>query len=72
LFARIALGVDVFEANRPDRRHLRDVLTGFCPVEMMGLAGQDDHGTWRIRFQLRFVELIAPANVENTGHDGVD
>jgi len=41
-------------------------------VEVRGAAGQDDDRTWRVRLQLSLVELFAPADVENAGHDGVD
>jgi hypothetical protein len=29
---RIVLRADVFQANRPNRRYLRDVFPGLCPV----------------------------------------
>jgi hypothetical protein len=32
LLARIVRAIEVFEAERPDRRDRRYVLAGFCPV----------------------------------------
>jgi hypothetical protein len=72
LVPRIIFLVEVFEADRADRRHLGDVLTGFCPVEVRGAGGQDDDGTRRVRLQFPLVELFAHADVEHTGHDRVD
>ena len=42
LFARIVGGIEIFNAERADRRHLRDVLAGSRPVEMGSVAGQHD------------------------------
>src|SRR3977135_2221995 len=39
---------DLFDVEWPDGRDLGDVLTGFCPVEMGGTAGQDDDGPRRV------------------------
>ena len=72
LVLRVVFRVQVFQADRPDRRHLGDVLTGFGPVEMRGAGGQDDDGTRRVRLQFCVVELLAQADVEHAGHDGVD
>jgi len=69
--SRIRFRADVFKAKRPNRRHLRDVLTGFRPVEMGRIAGQNDDAAGRIRLQLIGVELIAQADVEkNAGVSG--
>jgi hypothetical protein len=46
--SRIVFRADVFKSKRPNRRHLRDVLTGFRPVEMGRVTGQNDDGTGRI------------------------
>ena len=62
--SRIIFRADVFKAKRPNRRHLRDVLTGFRPVEMGCIARQNDDAAGRIRLQLIGVELIAQADVE--------
>lgn len=70
--SRIVFRADVFKAKRPNRRHLRDVLTGFRPVEMRRIAGQNNDATGRIRLQLIGVELIAQADVENAGDNCVD
>jgi len=69
---RVVFRVQIFEADWPERRYMRDVLTGFRPVEMRGAAGQDDDGTRRVRLQLSGVELFAHADVEHAGHDRVD
>jgi hypothetical protein len=42
LLTRIVIGVQIFEAQRTYSGHLADILTGFCPVEMRGIAGQND------------------------------
>jgi hypothetical protein len=34
LLARIVGGIELFKAERADRRYLRDVLPGFRPMEM--------------------------------------
>src|SRR5215469_11811524 len=72
LVPRIVFRVHVFKAKRSNRRHLRDVLPGFCPVEVGGIARQDNHATWWIRPNLIAVELISQADVENAGNDCVD
>ena len=71
-FTRIVAGIQVFEAQRTNGRYLGDVLTGFCPVEVGRVSGQNDDATGRIRFHLIAVELIAQADVENARHDCVD
>jgi hypothetical protein len=70
--ARIIVWVVIFESKRTDCRHLRDVLTGLCPVEVGPIAGQHDDAAGRIGLDLVSVETIAEADVENAGHDGVD
>src|SRR5436190_19223625 len=65
-------GIQVLEAQRANGRYLGDVFTGLCPVEVRRIAGQNDDATGRIRLHLVTVELIAQADVENAGHDGVD
>jgi hypothetical protein len=72
LLTRIVVRIQVFEAQRTDGRHLGDVLTGFCPMEVRRIAGQNNDATGRIRLDLIAVELIAEADVEDTGLDGVD
>ena len=37
LLTRIVAGLQVFEAQRTDRRYLGDVLAGLCPVEVGGI-----------------------------------
>ena len=45
---RIILRVDVFEAKRPDRGHLGDVLARFRPMKVGRVAGEDDYGAgWK-------------------------
>src|SRR2546430_14043969 len=65
-------GIQVFEAQRTNGRYLGHVLTGFRPVEVGRIAGQNDDATGRIRLHLVTVELIAQADVENAGDDRVD
>src|SRR5882724_8992710 len=48
VFTRIVGGIQVFEAQRTNGRYLGDVLTGFGPVEVGGIAGQNDDATgWK-------------------------
>src|SRR6266704_5985348 len=72
VLTRIVGGIQVFEAQRTNGRYLGDVLTGFRPVEVGRIAGKNDDATGWIRLHLIAVELIAQADVENAGHDGVD
>src|SRR2546430_762961 len=51
-------GIQVFEAQGANGRYLGDVLTGFCPVEVGRIAGQNDDATGRICFHLIAVEMI--------------
>jgi hypothetical protein len=39
---RIVFPIDVFKAKRPNRRHLRDVLAGFRPMEMGRVAAKEE------------------------------
>jgi hypothetical protein len=39
--SRIVFGVHVFKAKRANRRHLRHVFTGLCPMEMRRITRQD-------------------------------
>jgi hypothetical protein len=70
--ARIVVQVVIFQAERTDRRHLRDVFTGLCPVEMPGFAWENDDASRRIRADLVDVECLAEPDIEDTRHDGVD
>jgi hypothetical protein len=70
--SRIVFCAEVFKAKRPDRRYLRDVFTGFRPVEMGRITGQNDDATGRIRLEFIGVELITQADVENAGYHGVN
>src|SRR5262245_54128960 len=72
VLTRVVVRVQVFEAQRTDGRHLGDVLTGFCPMEVRRIARQNNDATGRISLDLITVELIAQADVEDTGHDGID
>ena len=69
---RIVFPIDVFKAKRPNRRHLRDVLAGFRPMEMGRVAGKNDHGAGWIGMQPLTVELITNPDVENAGNDSVE
>jgi hypothetical protein len=57
LVARIVVQIVIFKAERADRRHVCDLFTGFRPVEMPGLAGQDDDAAWRIE-----APTLSPSN----------
>ena len=70
--SRIVFCAEVFKAKRPDRRYLRDVFTGFRPVEMGRIAGQNNDAAGRIRLEFIRVELITQADVENAGYNGVN
>src|SRR2546422_9111960 len=72
VFTWIIAGIKEFEAQRTNGGYLGDVLTGFCPVEVGRIAGQNDDATDRIRLHLVAVELIAQADVENDVSDRVD
>ena len=72
LLARIIGGIEKFNAERADRRYLRDVFAGSCPVEMGSVAGRHDHASRRKSLHLVAVELIAKADVEHARHDRVD
>src|ERR1700728_156363 len=61
----IVVRADVFKPKRPNRGHLRYVLTGFRPMEMGRIARQNDDASWRICLQLFRIELLAQADVEN-------
>src|SRR5262249_19774653 len=65
LFARIVGGIKIFEAERPDRRDLRDVLAGLCPMEVRRVAGQHNHTSRRKSLYLVAVEVLAQADVED-------
>ena len=68
----IVVRINVFKAQRPDRRHLRDVLAGLRPMEVGCVAGQNDHGSGRIGHQLLGVEVITQPDVKDAGDDCVD
>jgi len=59
LAPRIVVHIDIFEAQRPDRRDLRDVISSSAPMEVRGIARQDNHAAGRIGLHLVAVELIA-------------
>jgi len=69
---RIVFPIDLFKAKRPNRRHLRDVLAGFRPMEMGRVAGKNDHGAGWIGMQPLSVELITNRDVENARNDSVE
>ena len=58
VFAGVVVRIEIFQAQGADRIHLRDVLAGFCPVEVRLTARQDDEASWRERHQLALVELF--------------
>jgi hypothetical protein len=64
--------VHVFEAKRPNRRYLGDVLAGPRPVEVRGAARQHDHGARRICLKPLAVEVFAQADVEDARDYRID
>src|SRR2546425_6259049 len=71
VFTWIIGGIQVFEAQPTNGRYLGDVLTGFCPVEVGRIAGEDDDATGPVRLHLVAVELIAQADAEKARHGRV-
>ena len=69
---RIITEMQVFESERTGCAYLRDVLTGFGPVEVRRVSRQNDDAARRIGLYLVAVELIAEADVEHARHDRVD
>jgi len=63
--ARIIGDVRIFEAERPDRVHLRDVLAGLSPVEMPRISGKHKNAAGRIRGHGLTVEFVAETDVED-------
>jgi hypothetical protein len=72
LVPRVVDRVEVFKTERPDGRHLGDVLTGLCPVKMRGIPGEHDDGAWGVRLRLSVVKLAPQPQVGHTGQDPVD
>src|SRR3984957_1432268 len=72
LLPRIVIWIEIFEAKRPNRRHLRDVLAGLGPMEVPGIARQNDDAAGRIGLHLVAVELLAETDIENARYDRVD
>src|ERR1700730_1951583 len=72
LLPRIVIWIEIFEAKRPNRRYLRDVLAGLGPMEVPGIAGQNDDAAGRIGLHLVAVELLAETDIENARYDRVD
>src|ERR1700739_1711500 len=70
--SRIVFRVQVFQSKRPQRGYLRDVLAGFRPVEMVRVAGENDHRAGRIGFQLTRVEFITQSDIKDAGNHGID
>jgi hypothetical protein len=58
--------------ERPDRGYLRDVLTGFRPVEMESIARQNDYAPGRIYLEFIRVEPTPYADIENAGDNCVN
>jgi hypothetical protein len=68
--SRIVSRGDVFKRERPNRRHLRDVFTGLGPVEVSGIAGQNDDAAGRIRSENIFARLVWSNGTVLCVHDG--
>src|SRR5258708_8642083 len=62
----------IFEAERSDRRHLRDVFAGLRPMEMPGFAWKNDDASRRIGLHLVAIECLPEPYVKNARHDRVD
>src|SRR3954466_4205396 len=69
---RIVLRIAIFEAERTDSRHLRNVFARLRPMEMPGLARQDDDASRRIGRYPSSIERLAEPDVEDSRHYGVD
>src|ERR1700730_6692790 len=69
---RILVRVVIFQAKRADCRHLCDVFAGLRPVEMPGLARQNDYAAGWIGLHLFAVEFLAETDVEHSRHDRID
>src|SRR5262249_25614499 len=69
---RIVLRVQVFQAKRSNRGHLRNVFASLSPMEVPGIAGQNDDAAGRISLHRVAVELLAQADIEDTRHDRID
>src|SRR6202051_4253905 len=41
-------------------------------MEMGRVAGENDHGAWRIGFELTRVEFITQSNIKDAGNHGID
>jgi hypothetical protein len=41
----IVIRVQIFQAKRANRRHVRHVFARFCPMVVVGIAWQNDHAT---------------------------
>src|SRR6516162_10394956 len=71
LIPGVVFRVQVFKAQRSNRGHLRDVFAGLRPMEVPGIAGQNDDAAGRISLHRVAVELLAKADIEDTRHDRV-
>jgi hypothetical protein len=72
VLARIVSGIEILKTKRSDRRYLRDVLAGLCPMEVRCVAGEDDHASGRKRLHPITVERFAQTNVEDARHDRIN
>jgi hypothetical protein len=70
--AWIVMWIVIFEAERSNRRHLRDVFAGLRPMEMPGFAWKNDHTSRRIALHLVAIEGLPEPDVKNARHDRVD
>src|SRR5882757_1287069 len=62
----------IFEAERSDRRHLRDVFARLRPMEMPGFAWKNDDASRRIGLHLVAIEGLPEPNIKHARHDRVD
>lgn len=60
LLTRVIAGIEIFEPQRADGRDLGDVLAGHGPVEVPGIAGQnDDAAGWKgldVKYRIIVIE----------------
>src|ERR1700730_1754933 len=72
VLTRIVVCIQVFEAQWADGRYLSHVLAGLRPMEVPGIAGQNDDAARRIGFHCVAIEPLAEPDIKYAGHDRVD
>jgi hypothetical protein len=72
LAAWIVLWINIVQPQWAYRIYLRDVFTGFCPMEMCRVAGENDDAARREPGKLVSFKRLAATNIEHSGHHGVN